>query len=94
MVFSIFRFPKNLTVVQKGEATNKRNPYLYQSLSPPLPRRKFNTKKQQDLVVKILKLLNQSEKQFPAIKKIIELIKNDTGFEAVGIRLHNGEDFP
>ncbi|NIP27357.1 MAG: PAS domain S-box protein [Phycisphaerae bacterium] len=49
---------------------------------------------QQHLVEMVLKRLNQKEQLPELIHDVAKLIKEYTGFEAVGVRLHEGEDFP
>jgi PAS domain S-box-containing protein len=46
------------------------------------------------LVRKVLDLLNRPVSTMDTIAGILELIKNGTGFEAIGIRLKKGNDFP
>jgi signal transduction histidine kinase/CheY-like chemotaxis protein len=48
----------------------------------------------QKLTAQILELLNQSTEKTDVIRDILLLIHEFTGFEAVGIRLQEGEDFP
>ena len=48
----------------------------------------------QDLAVRILGLLNRQVVGLDAIREILGMVKEFTGFEAVGIRLRDGEDFP
>jgi signal transduction histidine kinase len=49
---------------------------------------------QQHLVEMVLDRLNQKEQLPELIHDVIKLIKGSMGFEAVGIRLHEGEDYP
>jgi len=42
----------------------------------------------------VLELLNRSDKAEATIRGILDLIKQTTGFEAVGIRLRQGDDYP
>ena len=42
----------------------------------------------------VLELLNHTGDTTGTISDILKLVKNGTGFEAVGIRLRNGDDFP
>lgn len=46
------------------------------------------------LAEKILKSLNQKNNKLDTIQSILTLIKESTGFEAVGVRLRQGDDFP
>jgi len=46
------------------------------------------------LNIEILETINKSEKWKDCIKEILDKIKQFTGFEAVGLRLHEDEDFP
>jgi PAS domain S-box-containing protein len=48
----------------------------------------------QELSGQILGILNESVALPDAINSILTAIKQETGFDAVGIRLRNGEDFP
>jgi PAS domain S-box-containing protein len=48
----------------------------------------------QELAGRVLELLNQKSTSPDLIHDVIKLIKESTGFEAVGVRLHEGEDFP
>ncbi|MBI5249290.1 MAG: PAS domain S-box protein [Desulfomonile tiedjei] len=48
----------------------------------------------QDLFVRILALLNRQIEYSQAVRDLVGMIKDFTGFEAVGIRLRDGEDFP
>ncbi|MBN1368037.1 MAG: PAS domain S-box protein, partial [Dehalococcoidales bacterium] len=50
--------------------------------------------KQQELSLKVLYLLNQSGKKKELIRNLLELFKTDGQYEAVGIRLNEGDDFP
>ena len=50
--------------------------------------------KRQELLIKLLELLNQSKERIDEIRDILFLIKETIGFEAVAIRLQEGEDFP
>ena len=47
-----------------------------------------------NLAIEVLKLLNESDKKLNLIRKLLFLIKEFTGFKAVGIRLKEEEDFP
>jgi PAS domain S-box-containing protein len=47
-----------------------------------------------NLAMQILEMLNQSMEKTEIIRKILLLVKKYTGFEAVGIRLQQGEDYP
>lgn len=49
---------------------------------------------QKELSLKVLESLNQPGQQMELIRNIIILIKEFSGFDAVGIRLQEGEDFP
>ena len=52
------------------------------------------TEQCQNLASQILELLDKTDSRTDLIKDILFLIKAATGFEAVGIRLSEGEDFP
>jgi len=47
-----------------------------------------------NLSSKILNLLNKTDILADAIRLTTSLIQNETGFEAIGIRLKNGDDYP
>jgi PAS domain S-box-containing protein len=47
-----------------------------------------------ELVIHILELLNERVVGIDNVRRIVELVKNSTGLEAVGIRLRRDEDFP
>jgi len=49
---------------------------------------------QQNLAELVLERLNQKEQLPDLIHDVVKLIKEFTGIEAVGVRLHEGEDFP
>ena len=53
-----------------------------------------NADERQKLNSRILAILNQSMEKQDTIRNILLAIKDHTGFEAVGIRLREGEDFP
>ena len=46
------------------------------------------------LAREVLELLNRSEGSTDTVRDILQLIKKNTGFEAVAIRLREGDDFP
>ena len=48
----------------------------------------------QALAVRILNLLNQQMTGMDAIRRVLGMVKEFTGFEAVAIRLREGDDFP
>ena len=50
--------------------------------------------RRQRLTAEILGILNDSSALTDAIKRILIVIKRETGFEAIGIRLRSGDDFP
>jgi two-component system, cell cycle sensor histidine kinase and response regulator CckA len=52
------------------------------------------TQKSQSLAVQILTLPNSSLEAGETIRQILGLVKECTGFEAVGIRLRDGDDYP
>jgi len=47
-----------------------------------------------ETIIELLHIINSTHSLRELMKKIIELIRNKTGCEAVGIRLREGEDFP
>jgi PAS domain S-box-containing protein len=53
-----------------------------------------DTEQRQQLAGKILERLNEKGSELDIIRDVLELIKGSTCFEAVGIRLHEGDDFP
>ncbi len=50
--------------------------------------------RRQTLSTKILGILNNPASMDDAISKIITTLKRETGFDAIGIRLQRGDDFP
>ena len=50
--------------------------------------------RRQYFAAEILRILNDPPTLADAINSILTLIKRETGFEAVGIRLRSGDDFP
>jgi len=48
----------------------------------------------QELSLKILEILNESVALPDAINSILTAIKQETGFDAVGIRLRSGQNYP
>jgi PAS domain S-box-containing protein len=50
--------------------------------------------KQRELSLKVLQILNQSGEKKELIHKLLETFQGDGPYEAVGIRLNEGEDFP
>lgn len=61
---------------------------------PEIGRIPMQTEQYKNLAIQVLELLNQRDKKTDLIKNILFLIKLTTGFEAAGIRLREGEDFP
>jgi signal transduction histidine kinase len=59
-----------------------------------IPQLVVQTEQCQNLASQVLELLNQTDSTLDLIKDILSLVKAATGFEAVGIRLREGEDFP
>jgi two-component system, cell cycle sensor histidine kinase and response regulator CckA len=51
-------------------------------------------KKSQSVAIQILTLLNSSLEAGEAIRQILEIVKEFFGFEAVSIRLRDGDDYP
>lgn len=47
-----------------------------------------------ELTLEIFRILNESSTLYDSMQRIVDAIKKDTGFDAIGIRLQNGEDFP
>ena len=53
-----------------------------------------SAEERQKLALQVLELLNQSNGKTDTIRDLLFLIKESTRFEAAGIRLREGEDFP
>jgi hypothetical protein len=51
-------------------------------------------KNKSDLIIKVLEIINSSKQSEDSIPKILSFLKKLTGFEAVGIRLREGFDYP
>ena len=64
-----------------------------QELEPSEAARK-QAERRQYLAIEILGILNDPTALADSIKLILTAIKSETGFDAVGIRLRNGDDFP
>lgn len=48
----------------------------------------------ESLAIGLLEILNSTENLVDSIDQILQIIKHKTGFDAVGIRLQSGDDFP
>ena len=48
----------------------------------------------ESLAISLLEILNSEENIESSIEQILRVIKHKTGFDAVGIRLRSGDDFP
>lgn len=48
----------------------------------------------ESLAISLLEILNSEEDIDTSIEQILQVIKHKTGFDAVGIRLRSGDDFP
>jgi PAS domain S-box-containing protein/putative nucleotidyltransferase with HDIG domain len=55
---------------------------------------RIQAERQKELSLKIMDLLNKSGEQLELIRDIILLIRKSGGFEAVGVRLKQGNDYP
>ena len=55
---------------------------------------RMRAEKQKELSLRVLQVLNQSGEKKKLIHNLLELFKEDGHFEAVGIRLHEGDDYP
>jgi len=55
---------------------------------------KVRMEEEQFMIIDILRLLNNSDSKIDLIKEILCFIKKHSGFEAVGIRLKEGDDYP
>jgi PAS domain S-box-containing protein len=53
-----------------------------------------DTEQRQQLAGRILECLNREVAGMEIIRDVLALIKESAGFEAVGIRMHEGDDFP
>ena len=63
------------------------------SITRDITERKL-AEERQKLTTQMLELLNQPGEKIHTIRDILLLLKEHTGFEAVGLRLREGEDFP
>jgi PAS domain S-box-containing protein len=68
-------------------------PSMYRITISDIADRK-QAERHQHLAAEILGLLNTPSDLTDTISRILTAIKRETGFEAVGIRLRNGDDFP
>ncbi|MFC1744862.1 PAS domain S-box protein [Candidatus Riflebacteria bacterium] len=57
-------------------------------------RERKEARKRQNIATRVLKLLNRNPGSLDLIKQLLALIKEEMQFEAVGLRLEEGEDFP
>ncbi len=48
----------------------------------------------QQLAGYILECLNREKMEMDVVRDVLTLVRESTGFEAIGIRLHQGDDFP
>jgi PAS domain S-box-containing protein len=56
---------------------------------------RMRTESQQALVAGILRVLNRGDGDLPTlIREVLRMIRESTGFDAVGLRLRDGNDFP
>jgi PAS domain S-box-containing protein/putative nucleotidyltransferase with HDIG domain len=55
---------------------------------------RVQAERQREMSLKIMDLLNKSGEQLELIRDIILLIRESGGFEAVGVRLKKGDDYP
>jgi transcriptional regulator with GAF, ATPase, and Fis domain len=80
---------KNSELIQEISSLKQRIKELEQKESA-----QKETERRQHLMAEILGILNDPSALNDAISSILTVIKRETGFEAVGIRLRSGEDFP
>jgi PAS domain S-box-containing protein len=48
----------------------------------------------QQLAGQVLECLNREKMDMDVVRDVLALVRESTGFEAIGIRLHRGDDFP
>lgn len=48
----------------------------------------------QQLAGQVLECLNREKMDMDVVRDVLALVRESTGFEAIGIRLHQGDDFP
>ena len=68
-------------------------PYAVQGIARDVSERK-EAETRKDLVVQILQLLNQIDEKTDTIREIMNRIKDFTEFDAIGLRLKEGDDYP
>ena len=74
----------------------KNDPNCYELLGSHV-RRVVNdwwTSRKRDATLRVLRVLNQRRKLDSILNEIVEIIKDYTGIDAVGIRLQEGDDYP
>ena len=74
----------------------KNDPNCYELLGSHV-RRVVNdwwTSRKRDTTLRVLRVLNQRRKLDSILNEIVEIIKDYTGIDAVGIRLQEGDDYP
>lgn len=86
--------------MKKGDETQERiescldDPGSLRNKLETLEKRLLWTQESQTLVIRILTLLSRHISSTEAIHELLRMVKDFTGFEAVGIRLRDGDDFP
>ena len=80
---------RNVKSIGKPDLENSRLYGLFQDITE-----RKETEKYRELSRDLLKLLNEPNDLAKTMQQVLSVIKERTGFSAVGIRLKEGEDFP
>jgi PAS domain S-box-containing protein len=81
-----------LELMQKKPRDKKSSPATKRE--EPLSGRARQIESQQALVAGILHVLNRGDDTTALIRKVLLLIRKSTGFDAVGLRIRSGNDYP
>jgi hypothetical protein len=89
------RMPKNLEALSLEEARRLLHEVQVYEIELEMQNEELHrAERRQYLSLEILRMLNQQSPAPDAIGDILTVIKVETGFDAVGIRLRSGDDFP
>jgi len=97
-------FMENNIITSKGEERTilwhnalirDKNEKIYGTISSGIDvTDRMRMEKEQRLIIDILRLLNRTDSKIDLIKEILKYIKDHSGFDAVGIRLKDKNDYP